>query len=124
MQQSRYFFSFCKQNKIWNAAREEVPERRVANIRGHRGFMVSAIFSTEHSDIVLTSSDDQTVKGWDIKNIKNIKPPNKKRPKNRKKAQGGEEDSDDDTETYSHTNTQNTNDGKFVTVQKKFGGVS
>jgi len=110
--------------QVWNAAREEVPERRIANIRGHRGFMVSAIFSTDNPDIVLTASDDQTVKGWDLNNIKNIKPPNKKRPKTRKKKGTGSDSEDNDTESYSNTETTLTRDrGPFSAIKERMSKI-
>ena len=85
--------------------------------------MVAAIFSTDNPDIVLTSSDDQTMKGWDLNNIKNIKPPNKKRPKTRKKKGTGSDD-DDETESYSNTETTLTgNRGPFSAMKDRISKI-
>jgi len=86
--------------------------------------MVSAIFSSENPDIILTSSDDQTVKGWNLNNVKSIKPPNKKRPKTRKKKDGADSD-DSDAEDYSdtHSNTITQNSG-HLNKKRGFDGLS
>lgn len=93
--------------------------------------MVSAIFSSENPDIILTSSDDQTVKGWDLNKVKSIKPPNKKRPKTRKKKDGNDSDSeqdDDGSETYTNTITEKTGHDKskrgFDAYSKSKGNLS
>jgi WD40 repeat protein len=62
----------------------------VANIRGHKGFVTCAKFSGHEKDMIVTASDDQSVKIWDINTIKFNKPPNKKR----NKATGNEEKTD------------------------------
>jgi WD40 repeat protein len=51
----------------------------VANIRGHKGFVTSARFSAYEQNTVITSSDDQSVKIWNLASIKFRKPPNKKK---------------------------------------------
>ena len=53
----------------------------VGNIRGHKGFVTCAKFSGHEKDMIITSSDDQSVKIWNINNIKFNKPPNKKKVK-------------------------------------------
>jgi WD40 repeat protein len=67
--------------KVWDVAVEEKEERRLHNIRGHRGFISSAAFSSCQPKTVVTGSDDQTVKVWNLDEIKNSKPPNKKKSK-------------------------------------------
>jgi hypothetical protein len=85
--------------------------------------MVAAIFSTDNPDIVLTSSDDQTMKGWDLNNIKNIKPPNKKRPKTRKKKGTGS-DEEEESESYSNTETTLTgNRGPFSAMKDRISKI-
>lgn len=51
----------------------------VANIRGHKGFITAATWSKYDKDCILTSSDDQSVKIWNLVNIKYRKPPGKKK---------------------------------------------
>lgn len=51
----------------------------VANIRGHKGFVTCARFSAAERDMIITASDDQSVKIWNLDSIKFNKPPNKKR---------------------------------------------
>ena len=50
----------------------------IANIRGHKGFITAAVWSKYDKDCVLTCSDDQSVKIWNLVNIKYKKPPGKK----------------------------------------------
>jgi len=49
----------------------------VANIRGHKGFITTAMWSRCEANHVLTSSDDQSIKIWNLVNIKHRKPPTK-----------------------------------------------
>lgn len=84
--------------KIWDADLVEKQERRISNIRGHRGFIASAAFSTTEPRSVITSSEDQTIKIWDLDCIKNRKPPNKKRNKHQKNGEDDDDDEDDDDE--------------------------
>ena len=51
----------------------------VANIRGHKGFITSAKFSNFEPNTIITASDDQSVKIWNLASIKFKKPPNKKK---------------------------------------------
>ena len=60
----------------------------VANIRGHKGFVTCAKFSGHEKNMIITSSDDQSVKIWNISSIKFNKPPNKKRNKNNNDGKG------------------------------------
>ena len=55
----------------------------IANIRGHKGFITSAQWSRFDKDCVITSSDDQSVKIWNLANIRFKKPPNKKKKDNK-----------------------------------------
>lgn len=82
--------------QIWDSAFEEKAERRLYNIRGHRGFVSSAAFSMQAPNTVVTGSDDQTVKVWNLAEIKNAKPPNKKKPRPNK--QDSEDDGEDEDE--------------------------
>ena len=59
-----------------------VDRHYVANIRGHKGFITAAMWSRHDPDHVLTSSDDQSVKIWNLCNIKYRKPPTKKKQDN------------------------------------------
>lgn len=58
----------------------------LANIRGHKGFITCALWSRFDPDCILSCSDDQSVKIWNLVNIKYRKPPSKKK----KDAQLGE----------------------------------
>jgi WD40 repeat protein len=49
----------------------------VANIRGHKGFITTSLWSRHEKDCVMTCSDDQSVKIWNLVNIKYRKPPSK-----------------------------------------------
>lgn len=51
----------------------------VANIRGHKGFITCALWSRFDKDCILSCSDDQSVKMWNLVNIKYKKPPGKKK---------------------------------------------
>lgn len=51
----------------------------VANIRGHKGYITASIWLRYEKDLVLTCSDDQSVKIWNINSIKHTKPPIKKK---------------------------------------------
>lgn len=53
----------------------------VANIRGHKGYITSAMWCKYEKDLVLTTSDDQSVKIWNVSTIKYQKPPTKKKRK-------------------------------------------
>lgn len=73
----------------------------VANIRGHKGFITCALWSRFDKDCILTCSDDQSVKIWNLVNIKYKKPPSKKK----KDSQLGqvileEEEEDSEVEVY------------------------
>lgn len=47
----------------------------VANIRGHKGFITSSCWSRQERNCVLTCSDDQSVKVWNLVNIRCRQPP-------------------------------------------------
>ena len=51
----------------------------VANIRGHKGFITHSMWSRYEPDHIITCSDDQSVKIWNLINIKSKKPPSKKK---------------------------------------------
>ena len=51
----------------------------VANIRGHKGFITTAMWSRNDSNHIMTCSDDQSIKIWNLVNIKHRKPPGKKK---------------------------------------------
>ncbi len=51
----------------------------VANIRGHKGFITTALWSRFDQDCIMTCSDDQSVKIWNLVNIKYRFPPKKKK---------------------------------------------
>ena len=55
----------------------------VNNIRGHKGFITAAIWSRNEKNCIITCSDDQSIKIWNLVNIKNVKPPNKKKKENK-----------------------------------------
>ena len=56
----------------------------MANIRGHKGYITSALWSHSEPNCIITSSDDQSVKIWNLANIRFKKPPgNKKRRDNK-----------------------------------------
>lgn len=70
----------------------------VANIRGHKGFITCSMWSRFDKDCILSASDDQSVKIWNLVNIKYKKPPSKKK----KDTQLGEiivEDEEDDQDS-------------------------
>lgn len=58
---------------------EEDEQHYLANIRGHKGFITCAMWSRFDKDCILTCSDDQSVKIWNLVNIKYRKPPSKKK---------------------------------------------
>lgn len=58
---------------------DEEEKHYVANIRGHKGFITTALWSRYDKDCILTCSDDQSVKIWNLVNIKYKKPPGKKK---------------------------------------------
>jgi len=78
--------------QIWDCSEEEKEDRRQYNIRGHRGFISTAAFALQAPNTVITGSDDQTVKVWNLIEIKNTKPPNKKKARVNKVEESGEED--------------------------------
>ena len=51
----------------------------VSNIRGHKGFITHALWSRFEPDCIMSCSDDQSVKMWNLVNIKSTKPPIKKK---------------------------------------------
>ena len=55
----------------------------IANIRGHKGFITCAAWSRFDRDCIITTSDDQSVKIWNLANIRYKKPPNKKKKDNK-----------------------------------------
>jgi WD40 repeat protein len=55
----------------------------IANIRGHKGFITSALWSRYDKDCIITSSDDQSVKIWNLANIRFKKQPGKKKNNNK-----------------------------------------
>eukprot|EP01016_Furgasonia_blochmanni_P011583 TRINITY_DN15289_c0_g1_i2.p1 TRINITY_DN15289_c0_g1~~TRINITY_DN15289_c0_g1_i2.p1 ORF type:complete len:200 (-),score=31.43 TRINITY_DN15289_c0_g1_i2:65-664(-) len=77
--------------QIWDASLdletddgEDETSREICNIRGHKGFIVDAEFYLRNPNYVITSSEDQSVKIWDINTIKNRKAPGKKRKRKNK----------------------------------------
>ena len=62
---------------------EEQKSEYVANIRGHKGFITQALWSRLEKDCIMSSSDDQSVKMWNLVNIKSKKPPMKKKINNK-----------------------------------------
>ncbi|KAL4493979.1 hypothetical protein ABPG72_021996 [Tetrahymena utriculariae] len=52
------------------------------NIRGHRGYINDAVFSPLDQNLLITCSDDQTVKFWSIDSIINKTYPKRKKNKN------------------------------------------
>lgn len=90
-------------DQIWDASFEDKAERRLYNIRGHRGFISAAAFSLQAPNMVITGSDDQTVKVWNLLEIKNSKPPNKKKPKPNKHGDHDEEDDHEEEDSKDET---------------------
>ena len=77
----------------------------IANIRGHKGFINAAMWSRFEKDCIITCSDDQSVKIWNLVNIRFKKPPNKKK----KESKMGEvvveqENNEDDDEENEKAN--------------------
>jgi len=68
----------------------------VANIRGHKGFITSSIWSRNDKNCIITCSDDQSIKIWNLINIKSTKPPNKKKKDTKLGQMIYEQDDEDD----------------------------
>lgn len=68
------------------------------NIRGHKGFITASIWSRNDRNCIVTCSDDQSIKIWNLVNIKNQKPPNKKK-KETKMGQMIYEENEEDEES-------------------------
>lgn len=62
----------------------------------------------QEPNMVVTGSDDQTVKVWNLLEIKNSKPPNKKKTRMHKHEDVDDEDEDDEDSKDDHSNTQNS----------------
>ena len=58
---------------------KELESSYVANIRGHKGYITAALWSRYEKDLILTCSDDQSVKIWNIRSIKHHRPPIRKK---------------------------------------------
>lgn len=89
----------------------------VANIRGHKGFITTAMWSRHDKDCIMTCSDDQSVKIWNLINIKYRKPPSKKRTDSKlgEVIMEDENESLDDHKNKIETDRYNT----FTTSGKK-----
>ncbi|KRX10778.1 WD40-repeat-containing domain [Pseudocohnilembus persalinus] len=85
------------------------------NVRGHRGFINDAEFSLIDPNILVTSSDDQTVKFWDIYKINNKKVANK--PKSNKNENRKKQQTKDNKR--SHKEIQNKYENYEDLIQKK-----
>lgn len=68
----------------------------VSNIRGHKGFITAAIWSRNEKNCIITCSDDQSIKIWNLVNIKYQKPPNKKKKETKMGQMIYEEDEEDE----------------------------
>ncbi|KAL4476378.1 hypothetical protein ABPG74_010111 [Tetrahymena malaccensis] len=73
--------NFCQNNNNQQICLE------FKNIRGHRGYINDAIFSPLDQNLLITCSDDQTVKFWCIDRIINKSYPKRKKNKNNNKKQ-------------------------------------
>lgn len=62
---------------------DETSSEYVSNIRGHKGFITHALWSRFEPDCIMSCSDDQSVKMWNLVNIKSTKPPTKKKTLNK-----------------------------------------
>ncbi|CAD8115164.1 unnamed protein product [Paramecium primaurelia] len=90
----------CHQSlQIWNVneiLQRMIPNRQTleglekANIRGHSGFLLDFVYFT--NNLVITSSEDQTIKVFDIDEIQNKLPPNKKKSKKKVKLDNQQQD--------------------------------
>ena len=80
----------------------------VSNIRGHKGFITAAIWSRNEKNCIITCSDDQSIKIWNLVNIKNQKPPNKKKKETKlgqmiyEQDEGDEESGNDEVKPDKH----------------------
>jgi hypothetical protein len=70
----------------------------LANIRGHKGFITAALWSRNDRNCIITCSDDQSIKIWNLVNIRNQKPPNKKKKDPKAGTMIHEQDDEDDSE--------------------------
>jgi WD40 repeat protein len=66
------------------------------NIRGHKGFITAAMWSRSEKNCIITCSDDQSIKIWNLINIKSVKPPNKKKKDNKMGQMIYEQDEEDE----------------------------
>ncbi|CAD8102314.1 unnamed protein product [Paramecium sonneborni] len=90
----------CHQSlQIWNVneiLQRMIPNRQTleglekANIRGHSGFLLDFVYFT--NNLIITSSEDQTIKVFDIEQIQNKLPPNKKKNKKKVKLDNQQQD--------------------------------
>ena len=65
---------YFKQNstvQICNIDEVEENEIFLSNVRGHKGYINQAIWNPMHSKQIITCSDDQSVKIWNIDKVKN-----------------------------------------------------
>ena len=53
----------------------DIDKYYVSNIRGHKGFVTTACWSHNEKNCVLTCSDDQSIKVWNLINIRCRQPP-------------------------------------------------
>jgi hypothetical protein len=60
-----------------NAKRDDIAQDPyyVSNIRGHKGFITMACWAHSEKNMVLTASDDQSIKIWNLINIRCRQPP-------------------------------------------------
>lgn len=57
----------------------DIDQFYVSNIRGHKGFITTAAWSQHEKNCVLTCSDDQSIKVWNLVNVRCRQPPASKR---------------------------------------------
>ena len=80
-----------KSVQIWNTSAKHTGTRAIHNIRGHTGYITSALCFRENAKLVcVTASEDQTCKVWDLEAMLNeapiLKPPKTKVRKEKNKV--------------------------------------
>lgn len=91
----------------------------VANIRGHKGFITDSMWSRFEPDHIITASDDQSVKIWNLVNIKSKKPPNKKKTDNNVNEVIIERDEEANEEDFEGKEFYNTDKFREFTTKPK-----
>jgi hypothetical protein len=71
----------------------DIDKYYVSNIRGHKGFVTSASWSHNEKNCILTCSDDQSIKVWNLINIRSRQPPMPMR-REAGEDEGGQEEDD------------------------------